>query len=100
MTTEINRRQFLTLAALSPAIVGLSCRHAKIARARRTSAPARFFFTSQGKTALIQADGRHPRLLTRGLDHQGADHPRWLPPGPSPVAHRFSSRGTVGINYQ
>lgn len=25
------------------------------------------------------ASGRHPRLLTRGLDERGADHPRWLP---------------------
>ncbi|HSH16942.1 MAG TPA: serine/threonine protein kinase [Verrucomicrobiae bacterium] len=28
---------------------------------------------------VMDADGRHPRLLTRGLDNQGADHPRWLP---------------------
>jgi TolB protein len=25
------------------------------------------------------ADGRNPRLLTRGVDDKGADHPRWLP---------------------
>ncbi|MCZ7636081.1 MAG: hypothetical protein M5U12_08640, partial [Verrucomicrobia bacterium] len=25
------------------------------------------------------ADGTDPRLLTRGLADQGADHPRWLP---------------------
>jgi Tol biopolymer transport system component len=28
---------------------------------------------------LMDADGRNPRLLTRGLDDKGADHPRWLP---------------------
>jgi TolB protein len=27
----------------------------------------------------MDADGNHPRLLTRGLEDQGADHPRWLP---------------------
>jgi hypothetical protein len=26
----------------------------------------------------MDADGRHPRLLTSGLDGQGADHPRWV----------------------
>jgi len=28
---------------------------------------------------VMDADGRHPRLLTRGLEDKGADHPRWLP---------------------
>lgn len=28
---------------------------------------------------MIDSDGRHVRLLTRGIDDQGADHPRWLP---------------------
>lgn len=28
---------------------------------------------------VMGADGGHPRLLTRGLEDQGADHPRWLP---------------------
>lgn len=28
---------------------------------------------------LMNADGTDPRLLTRGLADQGADHPRWLP---------------------
>jgi hypothetical protein len=28
---------------------------------------------------VMDADGRHPRLLTRGLDDRGADHPYWLP---------------------
>lgn len=26
----------------------------------------------------MDADGRNPRLVTRGLDDQGADHPRWI----------------------
>ena len=27
----------------------------------------------------MDADGRNQRLLTRGLENRGADHPRWLP---------------------
>lgn len=34
----------------------------------------------------MDSDGKHPRKLTDGLEHQGADHPRWLPQpdGPRP----------------
>lgn len=28
---------------------------------------------------IMDANGRNPRLLTRGIDDKGADHPRWLP---------------------
>jgi Tol biopolymer transport system component len=28
---------------------------------------------------IMDKDGHHPRLLTRGLDNKGADQPRWLP---------------------
>ena len=28
---------------------------------------------------VMNADGRRPRMLARGLDNKGADHPRWLP---------------------
>ena len=38
---------------------------------------------------MMDADGRHARLLTRGIDDQGADHPRWLPHG---RASRFSNQ--------
>jgi Tol biopolymer transport system component len=37
---------------------------------------------------MMDADGRHARLLTRGIDDKGADHPRWLPDG---HAHSFSN---------
>jgi Tol biopolymer transport system component len=30
---------------------------------------------------VMNADGGHPCLIARGLDDQGADHPRWLPAG-------------------
>jgi TolB protein len=29
---------------------------------------------------VMNADGTHPRLLTRGINDSGADHPRWLAP--------------------
>ncbi len=29
----------------------------------------------------MDSDGRNARLLTRGIDDKGADHPRWLPGG-------------------
>ena len=28
---------------------------------------------------VMDADGKNPHLVTRGLDDRGADHPRWLP---------------------
>ena len=28
---------------------------------------------------VMDSDGQHSRMLTRGLDDKGADHPRWLP---------------------
>jgi Tol biopolymer transport system component len=37
--------------------------------------------TTGGAPALwvMDSDGKNPRLVTRGLDDLGADHPRWLP---------------------
>src|SRR5438046_1331951 len=55
--TILNRRQFLAFAAFSPAMMAVSCRHSYLPRSSKTSARARFFFTSQGKTALMNADG-------------------------------------------
>jgi len=79
MTSSINRRQFLTFAALSPAIVGsVSCRHSNTARGTRASTPARFFFTSQGRTALINADGTGLRYFDFNVPNQVT----WQP-GPS-----------------
>ncbi len=34
---------------------------------------------------VMDTDGQHARLLTHGIDDQGADHPRWLPGGFAPV---------------
>ena len=32
-----------------------------------------------GALWVMDADGQNQRMLTRGIDEQGADHPRWLP---------------------
>jgi TolB protein len=34
---------------------------------------------------VMNTDGREPRLLTRGFEDLGADHPRWLPAAPISV---------------
>jgi TolB protein len=49
------------------------------------SPDGRFIVFCRAKTGgapaiwVMDADGRNPRLLTRGLEEKGADHPRWLP---------------------
>ena len=53
---ELNRRQFVAMTALSSIGVCLSTRSP--AQDRKSEAhPARFFFTTQGKTAMMNADG-------------------------------------------
>lgn len=75
MTTRLNRRKFITLAALGSAMAGTSCRDPKVARGKTASALARFFFTSQGRTALMNADGTGLRYF----DFKVADQATWQP---------------------
>src|SRR5438552_7173626 len=75
MMTMLNRRQFLALAALSPAIAGVSCREPKLSRDSKAPAPARFFFTSQGKTGLMNADGTGLRYLDFKIPGQATWQP-------------------------
>jgi len=56
-------------------MVGSSCRHANTARSSRTSAPALFFFTSQGKTALMNADGTGLRYFDFNVPAQATWQP-------------------------
>ena len=71
----INRRHFLTAAALSPIVAFASCRLP--AGGRRSSARrlARFFFVSQGQTALINADGTGVRYLDFDVPNQATWQP-------------------------
>jgi TolB protein len=75
MITRINRRQFLTLAVLSSAMASVSCRHVNHARGSRASSPARFFFTSQGKTALMNAAGAGLRYFDFKVPNQATWQP-------------------------
>src|SRR6185295_20401096 len=73
---KINRRQFLILAALSPAMaMSVSCRHPMAARSSRSFTPGRFFFTSQGRTALINADGTGLRYFDFKVPNQAPWQP-------------------------
>jgi len=62
-------------AALSPAMLGASCRHTKVPIGKTASAPTRFFFTSQGKTALMNVDGTELRYF----DFEIPDQATWQP---------------------
>src|SRR5437773_6483013 len=75
MMTMLNRRQFLALAALSPAMANISCRQPSSARSSKAPAPARFFFTSQGKTALMNADGTGLRYIDFKIPGQATWQP-------------------------
>jgi TolB protein len=66
----MNRRAFLTAAAAWPLLLTSSCRH----RPRGTSA-RRLCFTSDGRTALIQADGSGLRYFDFKVPNQASWQP-------------------------
>src|SRR4030095_12092112 len=70
MIRTINRRQFLTLAALGSGVLGVSCRHSQVARSIGAAQPPRFFFTSQGQPALINAEGTGLHCLDFSVPNQ------------------------------
>jgi len=72
--TEINRRQFLTVTALSPMAACLPTPSRATNRKRETP-PARFFFTTQGKTAMMNADGSGLRYF----DFDQPNQATWQP---------------------
>ena len=57
MKTTMTRRQFLAAAALTSLAAATSCSSPRDGRREAARPPARFFFTSQGKTAMMNADG-------------------------------------------
>jgi len=71
----INRRHFLTAAALSPIVAFASCRLPAGGRRSGAGRLARFFFVSQGQTALINADGTGVRYLEFDVPNQAAWQP-------------------------
>ena len=78
MIAELNRRHFLSLSAAAAVVASLpGCRSTDTSR-ESAKRQARLFFTTQGRTALINADGTGLRYL----DFQVPDQVTWQP-GPS-----------------
>ena len=78
VSNSFTRRRFLNLVALSIVASGSSCARFAGPRGRTSSRPARFFFTSQGKTAVMNADGSSLRYF----DFKVANQATWQP-GPA-----------------
>src|SRR6185503_8643952 len=81
---QCTRREFIcrTIRALLPvaATMGMSCHSPSLRRptkAMATAAPARLFFVSQGRTALVHADGTGLHYLNFALPNQVT----WQPAG-------------------
>jgi TolB protein len=71
----MNRREFLALATGISALAGTSCQQPPKAGDRRTSRVGRFFFTSQGKTAVLSSDGNGLRYF----NFKVTDQVTWQP---------------------
>jgi TolB protein len=72
--TKLSRRHFLA-AALVPMAACVSCRSPVGGRQSHGSRPAQFFFVSQGRTALINADGTGLRYLKFDVPEQATWQP-------------------------
>src|SRR5438045_1823071 len=82
--TQLNRRRFLAAAALAPVAAGMSCALRSGPRRGHSARPARLFFVSQGKTALMNADGTGLRYLELNIPNQAT----WQPGGFFSDGHR------------
>ena len=75
MQMKIDRRQFLRTAALTP-FLAVAARSTSMAdRPASGSGPTRFFFTSQGKTAMMNVDGSGLRYLEFDVPNQATWQP-------------------------
>lgn len=72
---SLNRRHFLKIAALSAVAGGFSCQRFIDPHSRATSRPSRFFFTSQGRTAVMDADGSRLRYFDFKVPNQATWQP-------------------------
>ena len=81
--TLLNRRRFLAAAALAPIAAATSCQ-SRLGSRGGSARPARFFFVSQGKTALMNADGTGLRYLDFHVPKQAT----WQPGGFFSDGHR------------
>ncbi len=83
MKKSINRRQFIAAASIT-SLALVACRSAKVAGRAGAGASARFFFTSQGKTAMMNADGTGLRYF----DFKEPGQVTWQPFGFLGDGHR------------
>src|SRR5437879_2385358 len=74
---QLNRRRFLAAATLASVLASVSCRSRSGSHRDDRSRPARFFFVSQGKTALMNCDGTGLRYLELSVPNQET----WQPSG-------------------
>src|SRR6266404_1212759 len=72
-----SRRKFLLASSLTPVVASLSCRLRSASQRQASTRSARFFFVSQGKTALMNADGTGLRYLKFDVPNQAT----WQPTG-------------------
>src|SRR5678815_129522 len=95
MQTKLTRRNFLGTAALAPLAAWVSCRSRDGGRQTRASRPARFFFVSQGRTALINADGTGLRYLEFDVPNQAT----WQPADFFSDGHRVLFLSMEPVSY-
>jgi Tol biopolymer transport system component len=82
---KFSRRQFLKSVAIAPlAVTSVSCCTTGARTASTPLSQKRFFFTSQGKTAMMNADGSGLRYLNFDVPNQAT----WQPAGFFPDGHR------------
>jgi len=81
----VRRRQFLKTLVLSPVLVDAACRSVPIEAGGNRLGPARFFFVSQGKTVMMNADGSGLRCLEFDVPNQAT----WQPGGFFEDGHRM-----------
>src|SRR5262249_49090190 len=74
LSAKLHRRDFLALAALSPAFVNFA-EPARAAENRESTPPARLLFASQGKTGIVNDDGSGLRYF----DFQVPGQASWQP---------------------
>src|SRR5678815_5950338 len=95
MQMKLDRRHFLSAVVLAPMAAWVSCQSPAGGRRSRVSAPARFFFVSQGKTALINADGTGLRYLEFDVPNQAT----WQPADFFSDGHRVLFLSMEPVSY-
>src|SRR5437763_157469 len=71
----MNRRTFLGLSALAPALGTSACRRLTVGSATLPRADARLLFVSQGKTAMIHPDGTGLHVFEFAIPNQATWQP-------------------------